>query len=80
MHLGANVFTVALALPLVTVHAVNLNLFWSIFDGRDCDRTEPYASCTNIDEDVCCVYTSYVFSVEGTDLDTTGVPAVVGQL
>jgi hypothetical protein len=70
------VFTTALGLPLA--HAVNLNLFWSIFD-NGCDHTEPYASCTNINSDVCCVYSSFFYSAEGTGLDTTGVPAVVSE-
>ncbi|KAK4235851.1 hypothetical protein C8A03DRAFT_36278 [Achaetomium macrosporum] len=74
MQFRTTVFTAALALPLV--HAVNINLFWSIFEDQ-CDHSEPYASCTNINADVCCVYSSPFFSAEGTGLYTEDVPDVI---
>jgi hypothetical protein len=77
MQLRAIAFTAALALPLV--HAVDLNLFWSMFEDGSCNHRDQYATCTDIAMDKCCVYTSPFWTVEGTGLDTTGIPAVVSE-
>ena len=74
--------TLAVAIyPAIAVAQYSISYFNGLANGGegDCNPDTNYAGCGDIAENVCCLasFTNSPLSVQGSNLDTTGVPDVV---